>query len=418
MAELNNQVLDKKKLLLAAGVLHSARAFIGPDVLHVDLTNLCNFNCLACWCRSPLLQEKAMPEWERKLTLSFDLLKGVFDDLSSMGGLRSVKLVGGGEPFMHPDILNIVAYIKKIDKAIEIDINTNFSFVNEKTAEELIQLGVDSFTVSLWAGTPEVYAAVHPNQTQDTFHKIRRVLKYISDRKKELNRLAPRVIIHDVIFNLNYQDAEEMVKFGLAVGADAIQFVPMDPFKGKTDGLLLDQSQRRALLETLSRIDKRYDPAGLRYTDVTASMIELSDFRGFIRRLERLDTNTGAYDEKAVDEIPCYVGWLFARIMATGNVVPCCKGHRMPLGNIHKNRFRDIWFSSLYNEFRRNGLSLHKGHPYFSRIGNDAVEKTGCYNCDNLWQNIPVHAKVADIKKKSPLFVNFCHFLLKGLFPK
>jgi len=408
MAALNNQVLDKKKLLVAGGIFHSARAFIGPDVLHIDLTNHCNFNCIACWCRSPLLQEKAMPEWERKLTLSFDLLKGVFDDLSGMGGLRHVKLVGGGEPFMHPDILKIIAYIKKMDRAIEIDINTNFSLVDEKTAEELIRLGVDSFTVSLWAGTPGVYAVVHPNQTQDMFHKIRGVLKYISDRKKELKRPAPRVVLHDVIFNLNYQDVEEMVRFGIDVGANAVQFVPMDPYKGKTDALILDQEQRKDLLERLRRIDREYDH----------NCIELSDLRGFMRRLERLDTQTGAYDEKAVEKIPCYVGWLFARIMTTGNVVPCCKGHRMPLGNIHHNRFKEIWFSSLYNEFRRNGLRLQKDHPYFSKMGNDAVEKTGCYNCDNLWQNIPVHEKVSEIKKKNPFFVRFCHFLLKGLFPK
>ncbi|MFH0940910.1 MAG: radical SAM protein, partial [Candidatus Omnitrophota bacterium] len=307
MAALNNQVLDKKKLLVAGGILHSARAFIGPDVLHIDLTNLCNFNCIACWCRSPLLFEKAMPEWERKLTLSFDLLKGVFDDLSRMGGLRHVKLVGGGEPFLHPDILKIISYIKKIDRAIQIDINTNFSLVDEKTAQELIQLGVDSFTVSLWAGTPVVYAAVHPNQTEDTFHKIRSVLKYVADRKKELKLSAPRVILHDVIFNLNYQDVEEMVKFGIEVGANAVQFVPMDPCKGKTDALIFDQEQRKDLIERLRRIEKEYDH----------SRIELSDLRGFIRRLESLDTQTGAYDEKAVEEIPCYVGWLFSRIMAT-----------------------------------------------------------------------------------------------------
>lgn len=95
MEELDKLAEDKNKLLVIGGILHSKRAFTAPEVLHVDLTNHCNFNCIACWCRSPLLAEKAMPESERKLTLSFDLLKGVFDDLAEMGGLRFVKLVGG-----------------------------------------------------------------------------------------------------------------------------------------------------------------------------------------------------------------------------------------------------------------------------------------------------------------------------------
>ena len=78
-----------------------------------------------------------MPEWERKLTLPIDIIKGVFDDLDQMGGLSQVKLVGGGEPFLHPHILKIVEYIKHKDKEVEIDINTNFSLVDERVAERL-----------------------------------------------------------------------------------------------------------------------------------------------------------------------------------------------------------------------------------------------------------------------------------------
>jgi len=84
MEELDKIKQDKNKLLVIGGILHSRRAFVGPEVVHVDLTNWCNFNCIACWCRSTLLEEKAMPDWERKLILPLDLLKGVFDDLAQM----------------------------------------------------------------------------------------------------------------------------------------------------------------------------------------------------------------------------------------------------------------------------------------------------------------------------------------------
>jgi len=414
MEELNNLIRDKNKLLAIKGALNSKMAFVGPEVLHVDLTNHCNFNCIACWCRSPLLNDKAMPEWERRLSLPLGLVKGVFDDLEQMGGLRQVKLVGGGEPFMHPDILEIVEYIKNKDRNIEIDINTNFSLVDEKVIETILDLGVDSFTVSLWAGTPSVYTAVHPNQAERTFYKIKEMLSLIYRQKKKLNRLAPKILIHDVIFNANYQDIEEMLKFGLETGADAIQFVPMDPIKGKTDVLLLSDVERRELLERLLLIRKNYDEKSFRYIGSDGRSITLPDFKGFTDRLERLDIQSGAYDNNIIEEIPCYVGWLFARIMTTGNVVPCCKGHRMILGDINKNRFRDIWFSPTYNEFRHNCLHLPKSHPYFSKIGNDAIAKTGCYNCDNLWQNIPMHRKISLLKTYN--LDTICGSLLNTLF--
>ncbi len=416
MEKLNKIINDKNKLLVLAGVLHTRKAFIGPEVLHIDLTNRCNFNCIACWCRSPLLGDKIMPEWEGKLILPYDLLKSVIDDVSEMGGLRQVKLVGGGEPFMHPDILRIIEYIKNKDKSIEIDINTNFSLVDNNIAEKLLCLGVDSLTVSLWAGSAEVYSKVHPNQEEETFHKITSVLKFLYKKKNELGLAIPRIIIHNVIFNLNYHDLLEMLEFALDIGADSIQFVPMDPIKGKTDNLLLNYEEREMLATMLLTIKERYNSETFQYISEAGRKVILSDFDGFIRRVQQQDKQSGAYDTNIIEDIPCYAGWVFARIMATGNVVPCCKGHRAWMGNIYKNNFKSIWFSDKYNLFRQNGVKLDKSHPYFSKIGNDAEKKTGCYNCDNLWQNIPIDNQIKMLSSKGVCAVSFIHRLLCNLF--
>lgn len=413
MEELEVFQIRKDSAALRSHLLHAARAFCGPEVLHVDLTNHCNFDCIACWCRSPLLKDKAMPEWEKKLSLPLDIIKGVFDDLQEMGGLRQVKLVGGGEPFMHPDILDIVSYIKKKNRSVQIDINTNFSLVDERIVDKFLDLEVESLTVSVWAGSPDIYTAIHPNQTQKTFLKIKNMLKFLSERKRERGLARPRVILHEVIFNLNYLDVQSMVDFALEVGAQDIQFVPMDPFKDRTESLLLADGQRRELLKKLRELKKSYDETTLRYMDDAGRIVSLPDFSGFLRRMEKLDTDTGAYDEEAVEEVPCYAGWLFARLMATGDVVPCCKGHRMPMGNIFENRFKDIWFSKAYNEFRYKGMNFPKSHSYFSKMGNDAVARTGCYNCDNLWQNIPIHNAMKKIRIKNPKIAGFYIAFLK-----
>jgi MoaA/NifB/PqqE/SkfB family radical SAM enzyme len=404
------------KLFVLGGVLHGGKAFTGPEVLHIDLTNRCNFNCIVCWCRSPLLGERGMPEWERKLILPLGLIRDIFDDIADMGGLQQVKLVGGGEPFMHPDLIKIVEYIKRKDRRVHIDINTNFSLVDEDKADALLNLGLDSFTVSIWAGSPQVYSAVHPNQSVETFYKIKKVLKFISELKKKQNVSYPRIILHNVIFKYNYRDVRQMIDFALEVGADEIQLVPMDPVKNATDSLLLSDSEKKELLLTLYEVRKNHNHGSLLYTEENGRFIALTDFEAFIRRSEQLDTRSGVYDEYVVNEIPCYVGWLFARIMGTGDVVPCCKGHRMSMGNVYNDRFRNIWFSPRYNQFRKNCLELPKVHPYFSRIGNDATSRTGCYNCDNLWQNIPMHENISCLRRNRPLLSFLCSKALKIVF--
>ena len=418
MEKLKQLIRDKNEALTILGVLHGTTAYTGPEVLHIDLTNKCNFNCIACWCRSPLLGDKAMPQWERRLTIPFAKVKELLDDVRELGGLRQVKLVGGGEPFLHPDILKIVEYIKKIDERIEVDINTNFSLVSKAKAKKLIDLGLDMFTVSLWAGSPEAYTAVHPNQTAKTFHGIYEVLKYIRDEKKRRGKEKPRIVLHDVVFKPNGGDVMNMLSLGLDVGAQAIQFVPMDPMKGKTESLLLSEEEKAGLLPMLHEIRKQYEPRTFQYRADDGRTIVLSDFDAFIRRMEQQDTASGTYDINVVDILPCYVGWLFARVMATGNVVPCCKGHRMHMGNIFDNRFKDIWLSETYERFRDNGLRMSKYDPYFSKMGNDASAKTGCYNCDNLWQNIPMQRKIETIQKEQIELTAGCGELARLFFDK
>ena len=66
--------------------------------------------------------------------------------------------------------------------------------------------------------------------------------------------------------------------------------------------------------------------------------------------------------------------------MAGGNVIPCCRGSKLPLGNINKTSFKKIWFDTQYNLFRKMAIHEKKSHPYFRGID--------CYSgCDNYTEN-------------------------------
>jgi MoaA/NifB/PqqE/SkfB family radical SAM enzyme len=175
MKKINGKLKDNiQAAKMALGIVRK-RPFTGPWTVQIDINNSCNNNCIGCWCHSPLLGELAMDAETKKKFLPFDLLKRLIDNLDSLG-VRDIYFTGGGEPFLHPNAVEIMEYVKK--KNIRCDMSTNFTLIDEKKAEQLVKAGIDNMNCSVWAGSSEAYQKTHPNKTASTFDKIEYMLKY------------------------------------------------------------------------------------------------------------------------------------------------------------------------------------------------------------------------------------------------
>ena len=75
---------------------------LSPTSINLDLTTNCTYSCTHC------IDFKVK---ERKAFLSFDCLKKLIDYWYARD-LKSVIIIGGGEPLIHPDFEDIVAYLK------------------------------------------------------------------------------------------------------------------------------------------------------------------------------------------------------------------------------------------------------------------------------------------------------------------
>jgi radical SAM protein with 4Fe4S-binding SPASM domain len=354
------------------GIKNGSKAFTGPGYLVIDITNSCNLNCIACWTFSPLLGDESPGlEWKRQ-QLPFEVIRKLIDDLDEIG-TKEIRLTGGGEPFSHPNIMEIIELIK--EKGMICDVTTNFTLVNKEIIRRLIDFGIDNITASIWAGTPETYVKTHPNQTEKTFYRIKENLKFLNEAKDE----KTKVVIANVIFNLNYHEIEKMVDFGIETNSDEIYFTLIDPIENATDSLLLNKKQQGILLKKIQKI-KDKNPK-----------IRIDNIENLIRRILNEEVNKGRYDSNIINKIPCYAGWLFARILANGDVSPCCRAVKFPTGNINKESFKRIWNGEKQKEFRRNGLKMSK--EFISKIGCDKM-------CDNLMQNIEMHNKIKIFDQK------------------
>ena len=291
--------------------------------------------------------------------------------------------------------MEVVQQIK--DRGMTCHINTNFTRVTKDTAQALIDMGIDHLIVSLWAASAQTYARLHPNKSAATFHQIKDVLGYLIDAKTS----RPYVKIYNVIFNQNYHEFDEMIDLALELGADTAEFTVVDTIPGKTDRLLLSTEERNFVLNRIGALKQRiaydYEPHDGNYIFRFAEKKTLSlfKFEYFIRRLLNADYKIGEYDSDIVRQIPCYIGWNSTRILANGNVNVCLKAHKIPVGNINYQRFRQIWNGPKQREFRRKALRVAKNDPLFSQIGNHPQARIGCFKgCDDITRNVNCHQKL------------------------
>ena len=370
--------------LIRAGIADETKAFTGPEHVVIDLTNRCNNSCIACWTHSPLLGKAGPdPAWHKQ-ELDLGRTLDLIDELYRMG-TAIIRFTGGGEPFMHSGIYTLIRAVKS--RGMFCAVTTNLTLVDPETATELVATGLDELAVSLWASNPDEYAKTHPNQPNSTFERITAVLKHIHRLRRVksfpsplrlFRRPTPRINILNVICNLNHKSIESMFDYALETGADSIYFTVVDTIEGSTDCLLLSDEQRKEAKEACDSIRQKNDHLPRR------QRITLDNFSGFETRLAQEPARYGNYDQNAVDSIPCYIGWIFCRIMADGHVAPCCRGVDIPMGNINESSFAEIWYSTKYDFFRRKAKNSKKSDLYFRKVG---CQKT----CDNLMHNLEVH---------------------------
>lgn len=384
-----------KRSLPYVGVFDGSWAYYGPRVVQIDVTNRCNNNCLYCWARSPLLKERAAScEW-RNYEIPFNVVKDLIDDLAFLGTER-IHLSGGGEPFMHPRIMDIIEYIK--NKNMKCEITTNFTLVDKKKSLQLIELGVDFVSVSLWAGNAKTYTDLHPNQSEDTFLNIVDTLKWIAEYKQKNKKNNFMIRICNVISKINYKEIENMIDLTEEVGANMYLFQVMDAILGYTDNLLLSEAQSQELIEDIKQLEGKMSRLQMQYN------ICVSELNEFVRRVSSKYASKGCYDQEERANKPCYAGWFFSRITAEGNVNFCLKTDEYPISNLFKARFKDIWNSKKYADFRNQMLDSQKKFDRPLRCGT---------TCDNRGENIGAYNRICSFSSNEKFFIKSLKIILK-----
>jgi radical SAM protein with 4Fe4S-binding SPASM domain len=159
-----------------------------PLHLDVEITSRCNLRCTFC-DKLPLLAAGQQGD------MSLALYKKILDE-GGEGRLWGLKLSYRGEPLLHPQVADMVAYAKG-KGVLDVYLNTNGMLLSESLALRLMESGLDRISVSM-EGTDPV--AFERERRGAKFDRILRNLDRLISLRTQKGFANPRVRVQTVKF--------------------------------------------------------------------------------------------------------------------------------------------------------------------------------------------------------------------------
>ena len=187
-----------------------------PSQINVDLIDLCNYACIHC-PYSMLAQKGEL----KSARLSPELNRKLVDEVREygVGKTQQIRYTANGEPFLHPDIMDILGYAVK-NSGVFVSVTTNGSMVDEKKSTKLLEMGLGLIDFSLDAYSDQTYQEI---RLHGQLEKVRNNILFMLRKKKEGN-YKTRIVVSFVVQEKNEQEKADFERYWKEQGVDYVIF--------------------------------------------------------------------------------------------------------------------------------------------------------------------------------------------------
>lgn len=174
----------------------------GTNVLQVRCTSVCNMKC--SFCSTSANSFNIHPT---NYIVEIDYLADEVKKIAEFKGDNiHIFLDSVGDPFSHPNFLDLVKKLKEIPNLTKIDVITNGTFLNKELIDNLEKTGLDRLNISVHS-LNSLKAKLLFGKENYNIDKIIEILKYIKNTKIDL------WITPVWIPKVNDEDIKELIKF-------------------------------------------------------------------------------------------------------------------------------------------------------------------------------------------------------------
>ena len=288
-----------------------------PFNVSIEPTTTCNLGCPEC--------PSGLKSFTRPTgNLDYDFYRKTVDEIGDK--LIYLYFYFQGEPYMHPQFLELVRYAA--GRGIYTVTSTNAHFLTERKARETVESGLDRILISIDGTTQETYEQY---RIGGTLSKVIEGTKQLVNARREAGAKTPHIVFQYLVVKPNEHQIADVKQLAKELGVDEVKFKTAQVY---------DYKQGNPLIPT---IDK------------------------YSRYAQNAD---GSYRIKNDLLNHCWKLWHSCVITWDGRIVPCCfdKDAQHQLGDLNTKSFGEIWKSNLYQSFR-------------SRILRSRAEIDICTNC-------------------------------------
>ena len=293
---------DKINQLLEGKIPVPVRVVLEP-------TNLCNHNCVFCFYSNF--------RSDNDVYISREKLFELAEDFKRMG-VKSVSLVGGGEPMIHPAIYDLIRWFHQ--NKILISITTNGSSIKDSEIDTIVRAST-YIRISLNAASVETHNTINAPKTS----QFEQIISNIEKLRKHRDKIGANMLIgiKNAIFDKNIHELEDMVALGERLKVDYIMFSAV---VGESP------AARQLLDEATDKIEKLKQKSSILL------------FHSFYKKPQKTPK--------------CITNPLIGTVSANGDMYLCgFMDHSdggYSIGNINEDRFINLWGSEKHYEVYRS----------------------------------------------------------------
>lgn len=278
--------------------LHTERVRGMPYRYYLDPINICNLHCPLCPTGLGILGRP-------RGRFNLEAFRCIIDQIAPYA--YTVELYNWGEPFLHPNIAEMIRYAHR--RRIAVRLSSNMNYFSPELAQAVVEAGLDRLIVSLDGSSQETYARYRRG---GDLARVCENIRLLVEAKRRARSHTPFILARMLVTRHNEGEIEVVRRLAEELGADAFSLAP----------IFVDTT----------------DPA------------QIAEWLPAERALSAYGETSTPANRWACAEL-----WEAMTINWDGGLSPCCWVHQKgtDLGNAFEQPLRELWNSPPYVSARR-----------------------------------------------------------------